>query len=209
MKTLLVGLLLCTALAAQADDGWLQLAYRKSYDLERDGHYAAALQALQSATEGTPRDYTLALRLGWLAYHSGDYPDSEHYYRSAVQAAPQAIEARLGLLLPLLAQLRWAEAEQVAYQILKDDPLNYYATLRLCVALRAQGKLDLAQRQGEKLLARYPGDSAALGQLALTLRAAGDAQQAQRLEARQRLLQPQPDRDTTEMATASPSREHP
>jgi len=92
---------------------------------------------------------------------------------------PDAFEPRIALLLPLLASQQWQAAEQTAYQILKDDPYNYYANIRLLKALQAQKKYELAQRQNEKLLTRYPVDIPLLESMTLTLLAQGDDSRGQ------------------------------
>jgi len=160
------------------DDGWIRDAYHTAYHLEKMGSYAKAVQALQPVVEAYPRGYAVNLRLGWLNHLYGKYAESEKYYRMAIQSAPGALEPRLGLLLPLLAQQRWDEVEQMAYQILKDDPCNYYGNLRLLEALRKQLKFDLARRQAEKMVALYPADTHFLTEQALALQGLGETEQA-------------------------------
>lgn len=113
------------------------------------------------------QDYLVNLRLGWLYYSSGNYANSKQRYQMAITAAPAAIEPRLGYMLPLLAQARYAEVEAAATQVLRMDSANYYASLRLAIALRMQGKLDQAAEVNNSMLNLYPTDVAFLTQLAL------------------------------------------
>jgi len=160
-------------------DDWIEDAYREAGQLETQGMYDKASAALQPVLQKYPHGYTVNLRLGWLAYISANYTQSEQYYRQACKVLPDSFEPRIALLLPLLASKQWQPAEQTAYQILKDDPYNYYTNIRLLKALQAQKKYELAQRQTEKLLTRYPVNVPLLESFAMTLLAKGDASRGQ------------------------------
>jgi tetratricopeptide (TPR) repeat protein len=100
------------------------------------------------------------------------------HYITAIKTAPDSIEARLGLLLPQLAQERYSQAEQTAYQIINKDYANYYANLRLIIILRKQEKSDLALGIAKKMLVYYPSDSLFLEQLGLAYANQGDQAKA-------------------------------
>jgi len=139
-------------------------AFAKSYKYEKVQNYQDAIKALVILKD---HDYLINLRLGWLYYSSGNYANSKQRYQLAISAAPVAIEPRLGYMLPLLAQARYAEVEAAAKQVLRMDSANYYASLRLAIALRMQGKLALAAVVNNSMLRLYPTDVAFLTQLAL------------------------------------------
>ncbi len=142
----------------------VQNAFTRSYKYEMSQNYEDAIKAILVLEK---QDYLVHLRLGWLYYLRGNYANSRHHYQKAVAAAPQAIEPRLGYMLPLLAQARYTEVEVVARQVLTVDANNYYASLRLAVSLRMQGKLAQAANVSGSMLARYPTDIKFLTELGL------------------------------------------
>ncbi len=171
-------LLLLSLTSAVSADEWIMQAYREAGQLEARGLYNEASAALQPVLKKYPNGYAVNLRLGWLAYLASEHVRSEHYYKQASQILPYSFEPRIALLLPLLASQQWKVAEQTAYQVLKDDPYNYYANIRLLKALQAQLKYALAQRQSEKLLERYPLDIPLLQSLEISLSEQGEKEGA-------------------------------
>ncbi|MFT5128399.1 MAG: tetratricopeptide (TPR) repeat protein [Rhodothermales bacterium] len=152
----------------------IRQSYYSSYNYEKAQNYADAIKALQPAFRAFPQGYTLNLRLGWLYYLSGKYANAEQHYLTAVKVAPNSIEAKLGYSLPLLVQERYEDVEAVARQVLRVDLSNYFANLRLVVALRGQGKADTAEKVADAMLTLYPTDVALLSQKALLRIDAGD-----------------------------------
>ncbi|MBM3883188.1 MAG: tetratricopeptide repeat protein [Verrucomicrobia bacterium] len=142
-------------------------AYHDSYRYEKAQAYDDARKALLPVLSAYPQGYTANLRLGWLYYLSGNYATAKTYYQTAIRVAPASLEAKLGYLLPVLAQERFEEAETVARQITRVDPSNYYGNLRLAFALRHQKKFDLAEEILNRMLALYPTDVAFLTELGL------------------------------------------
>jgi tetratricopeptide (TPR) repeat protein len=151
------------ATPACAEDAVLE-ALTKSYQYEKAQNYEDAIKAIAVLKD---QDYLIQLRLGWLYYLSGNYANSRQRYQMAIAAAPKAIEPRLGYMLPLLAQARYAEVEAVARQVLTMDSANYYASLRLAVALRLQEKLAPAAEVNVAMLELYPTDVSFLIELGL------------------------------------------
>ncbi len=133
-------------------------AWRRSYALEARGDARGALAALDGLAESDRRAYIAQLRRAWLLYSAGRFDESVTAYRAAAEGSAQAIEPRVGELLPLLALRRWREAEQRAQEVLRMDADNYLATRRLALALYNLGRFDRAQEAYERVLARYPGD---------------------------------------------------
>ncbi|MCX6903061.1 MAG: tetratricopeptide repeat protein, partial [Verrucomicrobia bacterium] len=111
--------------------------------------------------------YLSQLRLAWQCYTNADYSNSVAHYQAAIKAAPQSLEARLGCLLPFLALERFADAESLAGQVLKQHPANYHASLRLAFALRMQNRLEQAEEVLQRALALHPTDVSCLLELAL------------------------------------------
>jgi len=156
-------------------------AYARSFELERAERFDEAVRALGPVYQAYPNGYTVNLRMAYLFYRNGNHVNAVTHYERAGAAAPFSLEPRLGRLLPLLAQERWAEAEALAYQVVSGDHFNYYANLRLIVALRAQRKLDAALQVALKMVTAYPTDGDYLVELALVRDARGETDEAGRI----------------------------
>ena len=144
--------------AVPKGDAPTRQSVQRSVEYETSRDYPQAIECLQAELVSHPQNYTLNLRLGWLSYLSGKQAESTGYYQAAIHVAPKSIEAQLGLLLPLLADAKYQDAEAVAARIVKDDPGNYYANLRLAIARRLQRKFDEADAVVQRMLATHPAD---------------------------------------------------
>ncbi len=159
-----------------AKDSPVRDAFKRSLQYEQSQNYNDAIRALVSINAGKQQAYNINLRMGWLYYLSGHYANSIKHYQIAIKLAPNAIEPLIGKLLPLLAQQHYQDVNLIAHKILRKDYNNYYANLRLIIALRLQRKYDLAQNTVKKMRALYPGDITFIEQDALV------SEQSQRLE---------------------------
>jgi len=177
-RTVFIPLLLLGTSVLAADDSWIQQAYHKSFHYEQTENYKAAIKSLLPVVRAYPKGYTANLRLGWLYYLMGRYANSIAHYEVAIKTAPNAIEAKIGKLLPLLAQERYSEAEQTTYQILNTDFYNYLGNLRLSIALRKQNKTKLALEVVNKMLFLYPTDVSFLVELGLLYDQKGEKEKA-------------------------------
>ena len=142
--------------AATADDS--RAALRQSSEYEKSKDYPKAIEALLPTHAAHAQDYLLNERLGWLYYLSGRYDDAQRYYQEAVKARPQAIEAKLGCLLPMLAGEALPGSRGDRRDVLTVDPWSYYGNLRLAVALRGQKKVAEAMQVVQRMLVVYPAD---------------------------------------------------
>lgn len=95
--------------------------FQESYDEEAMGHDQEALAALDKLSSEKNGSYVAFLRKGWLQYRLGKNALAIEDYSKAVALAPKAIEPRLGILLPLMAEKQWSPAEKHARDILKLD----------------------------------------------------------------------------------------
>lgn len=132
--------------------------YQASYDLEAAQNHAGALARMDRLVELGQVDYVVHLRRGWLLYLVGRYADAVDAYRAAVTAAPESVEARTGLALPLMALRRWAEAEQACAEVLSRAPGNYLAMSRRAYALYSAGRYAEAADQYQAVVTQYPSD---------------------------------------------------
>jgi len=132
--------------------------YQQSYEEEARGNYQEAILALTQANRAGDNSYLYHLRLGWLQYLASKYPDSVNSYRRAAVLGKDSIEAKLGLMLPLMAQGKWYEAERVAKEILSLERLSYLANSRLAYIYYNLNQYKEAESYYRKILVYYPGD---------------------------------------------------
>jgi tetratricopeptide (TPR) repeat protein len=159
LATIGLSLLFChsgTVMAAARNED--PAIFQESYDQEAIGRMDEALAALDRLSEGKRGGYLALLRRAWLLYKLGRHAQSSEVYEQASALDPKAIEARLGVLLPLMAEQRWPQAEQVARQILKVDGGNYLATLRLAFVQYNQKRYGESRTLYKKLAEAYPSD---------------------------------------------------
>ena len=187
MKKLLLLVLLATAVAtvtthaAALTEMEIRDAYHKSYRYERSQSYSDAIKALSPVITAFPQGYTVNLRLGWLNYLIGSYATARTHYEAAIKTAPDSLEAKLGHTLPLMAQERYDEAEIATKQVLRIDPSNYLANLRLAFAFRMLKKLDAAEYLLNRMLVLYPTDISLLTEYALIKTARNQSVDAKRV----------------------------
>lgn len=168
-----------------------QEAFKASYQYETAQNYTDAIKAMLPLYQSSSRDYLVNLRLGWLYYLGGAYANSQKHYQAASLAEARAVEPRVGCLLPLLAQGRYADAEVVAHEALRLDADNYYASLRLAYALRMQSKYSAAEAVNRRMLKLYPSDSKFLLEQGYAYWGLGRMREARELFADVLLLDPE------------------
>ncbi|HHL52687.1 MAG TPA: tetratricopeptide repeat protein [Flammeovirgaceae bacterium] len=157
MKKVIFVLLIAAAITAYGQqEEVLQKAFADSYRYEQQADYRAAVAVLQEAYQ--PDSYEINLRLGWLYYLLGDYPQSLKYYKVAMTLLPYSIEARLGYVLPLAAMGNWNEVVGIYESILQTDPQNTLANYRLGVIYYERGEYGRAKTYVEKVVNLYPFD---------------------------------------------------
>ncbi len=157
MKKAIFVLLIAAAITAYGQqEEALQKAFADSYRYEQQTDYRAAVAALQEAYQ--PDSYEINLRLGWLYYLQGDYPQSLKHYKVAMTLLPYSIEARLGYVLPLAAMGNWNEVVGIYESILQTDPQNTLANYRLGVIYYERGEYGRAKTYAEKVVNLYPFD---------------------------------------------------
>ena len=154
--------------------------FEKSVELEASGKYQDSLNELTQITGAGKDSYLFHLRHGWLLYLLEKYDASATAYRAAVKAEPESVEARLGLLMPLLAVRKWVDAEKEALAALKLDPNNYLANSRLAYAYYNLTRYKDAEERYRKVVELYPGDTEMRAGLAWALFQLGRYDEAKR-----------------------------
>jgi tetratricopeptide (TPR) repeat protein len=133
--------------------------FESSFAHEASGDYAKSFADMQKILEQDPTDYVATLRAGWLTYLRKRYTESAAFYQQAVKLAPKAIEPQLGLMLPLMAAGRWADAERAGRAIVAKAPGDYLATSRLAFILFSQARFKEAEVLYRQVLDNYPSDT--------------------------------------------------
>ena len=154
-------------------------AFQKSYDDEASGNNDAALADLGAISVTGNALYVAELRRGWLLYKLGKHAESVSAYGRASAIEPAAIEPRVGALPPLSAQRRWTDVESMAREVLRKDPGNYTASIRLAFALYSQARWSDAEAAYRALLAMYPSDVEVRAGLGWSLLKGGKPKEAQ------------------------------
>ncbi len=165
INSLLATLTLSLAASAYAQE----TAWQQSYSLEAAGKYTEAMAAIEGIPANGPEAELKLLRRGWLYYLPGRFDESIREYRLAIGKNSRSVDARLAVILPLLAAKRWAEAEKAARAALEVAPNNYTALLRMVIAQEAQKNWENMYTTAKNMSEAYPTDSTALVYLARSL----------------------------------------
>ncbi len=157
MKRYLIILFLGGALSSSAQSTEaVQKAFLESYKHEQAQEFTAAIKDLTAVYGAT--SYEVNVRLGWLSYNAGDYPQALKYYKTAMKLMPYSIEAKLGYALPLAAMGNWNEVVDVYKQILATDAQNTVANYRLGSIYYERAQYEKAKAHTEKVVNLFPFD---------------------------------------------------
>jgi len=132
--------------------------WQQSYELEKQKKYLEAAKLIQPKIQKSIKSEYAILRYAWLNYLAGKYNIAIDNYKLAIKYNSQSLDARLGIMLPLMAQSRWREATEFGEQVLAVAPWQYYAHIRLMAcesALLLWSKLD---KHASLVNEKYPSD---------------------------------------------------
>lgn len=166
-------------------------AFHESLKQENAREYRKSIQTLEAIYKDSPDDYLLNLRLGWLHYNAGNTLESQKYYAQAFTLSNnKSVEALLGQTLPLAALGDWDAVAAAYHSILKLDPMNYTANLRLGQILLNKGSYGDAKSYLERVHASYPGSYEPNLSLGWTYYYLGERQKASSLLTNALMLSP-------------------
>jgi tetratricopeptide (TPR) repeat protein len=146
-------LILSHSILSAQDVGLIRTAFSESYKQELLKNYPAAIKLLEKIYEDK---YEVNLRLGWLYYMDANYPSSVDYYQRAINQKPDAIEAKQGLMLPLVMLANWDRVLKLHEDIIQIDPFNSTANYWAGVITYNRKKYDVAVKYFEKVVKLYP-----------------------------------------------------
>ena len=133
-------------------------AFHASLKQETAQEYAKSIQTLDAIYNDNKDDYLLNLRLGWLHYLAKSYNESKKFYGNAVAlSGNKSIEAMLARTLPLAALNDWDGVVSTYNAILKLDPMNYTANLRLGQIYLNRAAYGEAKNYLQKAHVNFPG----------------------------------------------------
>ena len=165
MKTYITLLLLVFSLSLSAQTiKEQQDAFAISYQNEAAKNYSVAIVDIEKIY--IEDSYEINVRLGWLSYLQGDYPNSIKYYKISLHLLPYSIQAKFGYILPLAAMGNWNEVIAMYKEVLKTDPQNSYANYKLGAIYYERAEFPLAKQHAEKVTNMYPYDNDAIVLLA-------------------------------------------
>jgi len=139
-------------------------AWEKSYQLAAAGKYEQAASVIEVMAD-SGNEYAV-LRYAYLMYLQGENADSISYYSKAIELNPESLDAKLGVILPLIAQKRWRQVKSYSLQALRMSHWNYTAHVRLMIAEEGLRKWDALAEHAAQLANTYPSDATALVYLA-------------------------------------------
>lgn len=131
-------------------------SFEKSYTLEYEGKYSKAVSALKQTYKENSYEYNV--RLGWLDYLAGQYTESVSFYNKAIDLKPMSIEAKFGLIYPLLALGKTDQTIDTYHLILKISPMDSKANYRLGLLLYQHKRYKEADAYLKTIINIYPFD---------------------------------------------------
>jgi tetratricopeptide (TPR) repeat protein len=152
--------------------------WEASYNAEAAGKLDVALSVLGELPAADRTGYLASYRRGWLLYRLARYADAVTAYRIAISQEPVGVEARIALLLPLMALTKWNDVTQVAEEIFKIDPDNYLTMQRLALSKFSSQHFAEAETLYRRILLLYPSDIEMRASLGWTVLRMGKQAQA-------------------------------
>ncbi len=152
LKIILLSLFISIGIGINAQS--VEKAFFKSYTLESAKKYQDATSELLKVYD--KKSYPINIRLAWLYYLAGEYPQSSKYYDKCIKLKPLSIEALLGKTYPESALGNWEKVILIYNQVLDLAPNNYNANLNLAQIYLNKAKYSSAEPHFKLLLSQYP-----------------------------------------------------
>jgi tetratricopeptide (TPR) repeat protein len=147
----------------------------------KDGQRDRAVSLLREAIGIDPNLWEARYNLGVVLAGAGDLGGAEEQLRAAQKLAPEIQDVVVALAEVERRRGEHRSAADLLGDYVQAHPQAIDARTLLVAALRNSGQIDKAIAQGQEVLVRKPGDSAALAELALCHLAKGERDTAQLL----------------------------
>jgi tetratricopeptide (TPR) repeat protein len=134
----------------------IKSCYHQSYRHESQNRYVDAIADLKPVYLNYPNTYTVNYRLGWLYYLNKNFANAIVHLNKATAILPQSTETITILIYIYQIQYNWDQVEILSVQLLKQDYYSIEGNYWYAVALKMQGKYDLAIKISKKMLALQP-----------------------------------------------------
>lgn len=131
-------------------------SFIESYGLEATGNFSNAIEKIIKIYEVD--SYDMNIRIGWLYYNLGNYPESEKYYQRAMEILPYSIEAKLGYVLPVSGLGYWDKVIEVYVDILEIDSQNTLVNYRMGGIYYERKEYEKSYDFLETVINLYPND---------------------------------------------------
>lgn len=131
-------------------------SFIESYGLEATGNFSNAIEKIIKIYEVD--SYDMNIRIGWLYYNLGNYPESEKYYQRAMEILPYSIEAKLGYVLPVSGLGYWDKVIDVYVDILEIDSQNTLVNYRMGGIYYERKEYEKSYDFLETVINLYPND---------------------------------------------------
>ena len=164
-------------------------SFSESYKYELEGKYSKAVTSLKTTYKEGSYEYNI--RLGWLDYMAGQFIESISFYNKAISLKPMSIEARYGLINPLLAMGKVSKTRDTYLEILKISPLDTKANYRLALMYYQHENYKEAETLLLKVINIYPFDYDTIILLAWNSLQMGKTKEAQLLFQKALLFNPE------------------
>lgn len=152
--------LFSVSLSGLAHSGSHNDIWKKSHYFEKQGDYEKAASVIKAKVDAND-EYAL-LRYAHLKYEQGEYNESIDAYDRAMEISPKSLDAKLGILLPYIAQQRWRQVMIYTRQILVLSDWNYAAHENLMMAEEKTKKWHTLNRHAARLSKVYPTNAEVL-----------------------------------------------
>jgi tetratricopeptide (TPR) repeat protein len=183
----LFSIMLVLVLQAQEYED-IRQAFRASYVMQADSNYIGGISELEKVYE--EGSYEINVRMGWLYYLSGSYPEAASCYEKCIRLKPLSIEARLGYALTVSAMGNWTLAEERYEEILEIDPENSWVNYRMGLIHYNREDYQQAFWYFENVVNHYPFDYDSVIMLAWTAYQLGKQREAKVLFQKALLMKP-------------------
>jgi tetratricopeptide (TPR) repeat protein len=164
--------------AVEIDPNLWEAHYDLGYLHEYDGDLALAAKSYRAALKIQPGYRPTVVRLGAVLSRAGDPEAAQGVYEDYLEANPDAIEVRVGLVGILRARREWSDALAEARKVLVRDGRNIQALNHVGMIYFEQERWEIAELVFKKALDLAPGDASILVNLGLVALARGDNQAA-------------------------------